>query len=83
MLNGMGRDRGAVSALDQAVLPETVAAGERTSALAWYNIVLDGGPDRTHVRERGDERDAERCVGSRSVVRWGHHAALGARGPPW
>lgn len=43
MLNGMGRDRGAASALDQAILPETVPAGERTWALAWYNLVLDGG----------------------------------------
>lgn len=43
MLNGMGRDRGAASALDQAILPETVPASGRTWALAWYNLVLDGG----------------------------------------
>jgi MFS family permease len=43
MLNGMGRDRGAASALDQAILPETVPAERRTWALAWYNLVLDSG----------------------------------------
>lgn len=43
MLNGMGRDRGAASSLDQAILPETVPDGRRTWALAWYNLVLDGG----------------------------------------
>lgn len=43
MLNGMGRDRGAASALDQAILPATVPATERTWALAWYNLVLDTG----------------------------------------
>jgi MFS family permease len=43
MLNGMGRDRGAASALDQAILPETVSDDRRTWALAWYNLVLDGG----------------------------------------
>jgi MFS family permease len=43
MLNGMGRDRGAASALDQAMLPETVSDEERTWALAWYNVVIDAG----------------------------------------
>ncbi len=43
MLNGMGRDRGAASALDQAILPEAVPPDRRTWALAWYNLVLDGG----------------------------------------
>jgi MFS family permease len=43
MLNGMGRDRGAASALDQAILPETVPDNRRTWALAWYNLVLDVG----------------------------------------
>jgi MFS family permease len=43
MLNGMGRDRGAASALDQAILPETVSDDRRTWALAWYNVVLDVG----------------------------------------
>lgn len=43
MLNGMGRDRGAASALDQAMLPSTVSDERRTWALAWYNLVLDGG----------------------------------------
>src|SRR5437899_2451690 len=43
MLNGMGRDRGAASALDQAMLPETTVPERRTWVLAWYNLVLDGG----------------------------------------
>jgi MFS family permease len=43
MLNGMGRDRGAASALDQAMLPETVPDHCRTWVLAWYNLVLDAG----------------------------------------
>ena len=43
MLNGMGRDRGAAVALEQAVLPETTDAAGRTRVLAWYNVVLDAG----------------------------------------
>ena len=43
MLNGMGRDRGAASALEQAILPATVPDDRRTWALAWYNLILDGG----------------------------------------
>jgi MFS family permease len=43
MLNGMGRDRGAAYALEQAIIPETTTAERRTWALAWYNLVLDGG----------------------------------------
>src|SRR5947207_11538490 len=41
MLNGMGRDRGAASVLEQAVLPETTTAERRTWVLAWYNVALD------------------------------------------
>jgi len=43
MLNGMGRDRGASSILDQAILPSTVVAEKRTSAFAWYNVLQDAG----------------------------------------
>jgi MFS family permease len=43
MLNGMGRDRGAASSLEQAMLPETVPADDRTWVLAWYNVALDVG----------------------------------------
>ncbi|MFQ5694951.1 MAG: MFS transporter [Terriglobia bacterium] len=43
MLNGMGRDRGAAFALEQAIIPETASAERRTWALAWYNLVLDAG----------------------------------------
>ena len=42
-VNAMGRDRGGLSALEQAMLPETVPAEQRTWALAWYNLVLDVG----------------------------------------
>jgi MFS family permease len=43
MVNGMGRDRGAASALEQAILPETTGPADRTWMLAWYNLVLDAG----------------------------------------
>src|SRR5262245_21341273 len=43
MLNGMGRDGGPASTLDQAMIPETVSADRRTWTLAWYNLVLDAG----------------------------------------
>jgi len=43
MVNGMGRDRGPASALEQALIPEAIPAERRTWALAWYNIVLDAG----------------------------------------
>ncbi len=43
MLNGMGRDRGAASALEQAIIPEATGDLRRTWALAWYNILLDAG----------------------------------------
>ena len=43
MLNGMGRDRGASSILDQAVLPATASDKGRTAAFAAYNVVQDAG----------------------------------------
>ncbi len=43
MLNGMGRDRGAAAALDQAILPGTTSEDRRTWTLAWYNLALDAG----------------------------------------
>jgi len=43
MVNGMGRDRGAASALEQAILPETTTPERRTLVLAWYNLALDAG----------------------------------------
>jgi MFS family permease len=43
MLNGMGRDRGAGLALEQALLPATVTAEQRTQAFAWYNALQDAG----------------------------------------
>src|SRR5262245_27588478 len=42
MLNGMGTDRSAAFALEQAMIPGLVADDKRTWGLAWYNLVLDG-----------------------------------------
>lgn len=42
MLNGMGTDRSAAFALEQAVLPSLVSEQKRTWAFSWYNLVLDG-----------------------------------------
>jgi len=43
MLNGMGRDRGAALALEQAMLPATAGVGDRTRVIAWYNVLQDAG----------------------------------------
>lgn len=43
MLNGMGRDRGAATALEQAILPQHVPTGRRTRLLARYNVILEAG----------------------------------------
>lgn len=43
MLNGTGTDRSAAFALDQAIVPGLVSDSRRTWALAWYNVLLDGG----------------------------------------
>jgi MFS family permease len=43
MLNGMGADRTAAFALEQAVIPETTAASRRIWALSGYNLALDVG----------------------------------------
>jgi MFS family permease len=43
MVNGMGRDRGAALVIEQAALPGTVMASERTQAFAVYNVVQDIG----------------------------------------
>ena len=43
MLNGMGRDRGAASALEQAMLTAVTDDRSRTWLFAWYNVVLDAG----------------------------------------
>jgi MFS family permease len=39
MLNGMGKDRGAALAVEQAILPATVADEQRTSAFATYSVL--------------------------------------------
>ena len=41
MLNGMGTDRSAAFAVEQALIPSLVADRSRTWALSWYNVVLD------------------------------------------
>ncbi|HWZ43816.1 MAG TPA: MFS transporter [Candidatus Saccharimonadales bacterium] len=41
MLNGMGTDRSAAYALEQAVIPGLVSTDRRTWGLAWYSLVLD------------------------------------------
>jgi len=41
MLNGMGTDRSAAFALEQAIIPGLVSDQKRTWSLAWYNLVLD------------------------------------------
>ena len=43
MVNGMGRDRGAASALEQALLPATTSDDRRTWTMAWYNAGIDSG----------------------------------------
>lgn len=43
MINGMGRDRGAGLTLDQSILAQAQAPEKRTSAFAWYNLVVDAG----------------------------------------
>jgi len=43
MVNGMGRDRGAQLIVEQAILPATTTAGQRTRAFAWYNVLQDIG----------------------------------------
>lgn len=43
MMNGMGRDRGLSLTVDQAVIPQLSAAGNRTTTFAWYNLVVDVG----------------------------------------
>jgi MFS family permease len=42
-VNGMGRDRGAALVIEQAILPGTVSAQERTRLFAWYNVLQDAG----------------------------------------
>jgi MFS family permease len=41
MLNGMGTDRSAAYALEQAMIPGLVSDLKRTWSLAWYSLVLD------------------------------------------
>jgi MFS family permease len=43
MVNGMGTDRSAAFALEQAIIPGLVPNRSRTWGLSWYNVLLDSG----------------------------------------
>src|SRR5439155_11565911 len=43
MLNGMGTDRSAAFAIEQASIPSLVSYRQRTWVLSWYNVILDSG----------------------------------------
>jgi MFS family permease len=43
MLNGMGRDRGGASVVEEAILPSTTTDANRTRSFAWYNVLLSAG----------------------------------------
>jgi predicted MFS family arabinose efflux permease len=43
MLNAMGTDRSAISAIEQAILPGLVNERQRTVIFSWYNVALDAG----------------------------------------
>jgi MFS family permease len=43
MLNAMGSDRSAASAIEQAILPGLVTDRQRTFTFSWYNVALDTG----------------------------------------
>jgi predicted MFS family arabinose efflux permease len=43
MVNGMGTDRSAAFALEQAIIPGLVSNRSRTWGLSWYNVLLDSG----------------------------------------
>jgi predicted MFS family arabinose efflux permease len=43
MVNGMGTDRSAAFALEQAIIPGLVPDRNRTWGLSWYNVWLDSG----------------------------------------
>jgi predicted MFS family arabinose efflux permease len=43
MLNAMGSDRSASSAIEQAIVPGLVPDERRTWTLSWYNVALDAG----------------------------------------
>jgi predicted MFS family arabinose efflux permease len=43
MVNGMGTDRSAAFALEQAIIPALVPDRARTWGLSWYNVLLDSG----------------------------------------
>lgn len=43
LINGMGKDRSGLRALDLSTLPDAVKEKERTSAFAAYNVILDLG----------------------------------------
>ena len=90
MWNGMGRDRGAASMLEQAVLPATATEHTRTTVFARYNALQDTGnalgfllvsallavPIWTaeHAKDGGSSRDCRRS--SRSIASVGASSQL-------
>src|SRR5205823_4936316 len=54
MLNGMGRDRGAVLILEQALLPATTDDRGRTRVFAVYNVLQDVGHALGRHRDAGE-----------------------------
>ena len=43
MVNGMGTDRSAAFAFEQAIIPGLIPDRSRTWGLSWYNVLLDSG----------------------------------------
>jgi MFS family permease len=91
MLNGMGRDRGAALILEQAALPSTASASDRTRVIAGYTVLQDighaagallaGAPAWFAGRGELASADPQRwvllgCAGI-AVVTLGLYAALG------
>lgn len=43
MFNAMGRDRGAISTIEQSIIPQLVSAEKRTYTFSFYNVIQDAG----------------------------------------
>jgi MFS family permease len=79
MLNGMGRDRGAALAIEQALLPSTTSDERRTQMFAWYTALQDAGHALGALLAGVPSlvlRDASAADGDRALL-W-TYAALGA-----
>src|SRR5262245_50586421 len=92
MLNGMGKDRGAALILEQAALPSTASAGDRTQTIAWYTMLQDLGhaagaalaglpvllQRTTGLREVGSHRAVLLACAALGVVALGVYARIGS-----